>query len=270
MPASVRRLPALALALLAGTPEAMAWGPVGHRVAAKVAEARLTPAAKAAVKDLLDDGEDLGDASNWPDKVGRKQIPESAPWHYVNVPLTEPRYDAKFCNAEGCVVSKIKDFRKVLADRSAPKEDRRLALRFLAHFVEDIHMPLHVGHRDDKGGNLCQVRFLDRKQGTNLHRVWDSGVIEATGDEASWIALVAPLADSEAAVSWTWGDVEDWADESLKLAHQAYYFPEGTDQPIKSGTVLGEDYAKFAAPIIRIRLAQAGVRLADELNTLLK
>ena len=270
MSASVRWLPAVAVVLLAGSSEAGAWGPVGHRVAAKVAEGRLTPAAKAALAELLDEDKDLGTASNWPDVHGRKDIPASAPWHYVNVPLTEPRYDAKFCQAGGCVVSKIKDFRKVLADRSASKEDRRLALRFLAHFVEDIHMPLHVGHRDDKGGNLCQVRFPDKDSGSNLHRVWDSGVIEFTGSEDSWFAQVNPLANSDAAVSWTWGDVEDWADESLSLARQAYYFPAGTDQPIKSGAVLGEDYARFAAPIIRVRLAQAGVRLANELNTLLK
>ena len=266
MPAFVRWSAALAVAFLAGSPESRAWGPVGHRVAAKVAEGRLTPAARAAVAGLLDEDKDLGTASNWPDVHGRKDIPESAPWHYVNVPLTEPRYDAKFCQPGGCVVSKIKDFRKILADRSAPKADRRLALRFLAHFVEDIHMPLHVGHMDDKGGNLCQVRFLGR--GSNLHRVWDSGVIEATGTEAAWIEQATQLAATDAAQGWLWGDVEDWADESLKLAHQAYYFPAGTDRPIKSGAILGEDYETFATPILRLRLAQAGVRLANELNAI--
>ena len=275
MPPTARRLSvSLSCALiggLAGVSPAWGWGAIGHRVAAKVAEGRLTPEAKAALAQLLDPGEDLGDASNWPDFVGRKQIPESAPWHYVNVPLTEPRYDAGFCQAGGCVVSKIKECRKTLADKSAPKADRLLALRFLAHLVEDLHMPLHVGHMDDRGGNLCQVRFPDQATGSNLHRVWDSGVIECLSrDEATWVAQVEPLASPESSRQWLQSDVEDWATESLKLAHDAYYFPAGTSKPLKSGAKLGQPYADFAAPIIRRRLAQAGVRLAHEINEALR
>ncbi len=261
----------LLLATLAVPGPAWGWGAIGHRVTAKVAEGRLTPEARAAVAELLDPGEDLGDASNWPDFVGRKQIPESAPWHYVNVPLTEPRYDAKFCQQGGCIVSRIHDFRKILADKSAPRADRVLALRFLAHLTEDLHMPLHVGHMNDKGGNLCQVRFPDQATGSNLHRVWDSGVIEfVSRDEATWVVEAEKLITPESAQAWSQGDVEDWATESLKLAHDAYYFPPGATAPLKSGAKLSAPYAEFATPIIRQRLAQAGVRLANELNEALR
>src|SRR4051812_29991533 len=109
-------LVATALALLAS--EAQGWGRIGHRASARLAEGLLTPATKAAIKDLLAPGESLAAASTWPDEH-RRDLPESAPWHYVNVPITEAKYDGKFCAAEGCVVSRIADFRAVLADPAA-------------------------------------------------------------------------------------------------------------------------------------------------------
>ena len=271
MLAPARRLvPLLAIAWLITVPAtstARAWGSLGHRVAARVAEGRLTPAAQAAIRELLDDGEDLADASEWPDRVGRKAIPESAPWHYVNVPITEPRYDPKFCQPGGCVVTQITHFRRVLANRDAPKGERLLALRFLAHLVEDIHQPLHVGDRGDKGGNAVQLQFF--RKGSNLHRVWDSGVIEhQSRDERAWLEHLEPLLVPEEIDGWLWADVEDWANESLAHARRAYHFPDETGPPLASGARLDEDYARFAEPIIRLRLAQAGVRLAAELNAI--
>ena len=117
------------------------------------------PATLAAVRALLEPGESLADASTWADEV-RRDRPESGPWHYVNVPITEPAYSAEFCPKEGCVVAKIADFRKVLADR--PRRPRRAprGARFLVHFVQDLHQPLHVGDRGDRGGNDLQVQFF--------------------------------------------------------------------------------------------------------------
>ena len=81
---------------------ALGWGRLGHRVAGAVAEARLSPAARAAVRELLEPGESLADASTWADEH-RRDVPDSGPWHYVNVPITETRYDARFCDPRGCV-----------------------------------------------------------------------------------------------------------------------------------------------------------------------
>lgn len=99
---------------------APAWGRMGHRASARLAEARLTPAARAAIRDLLEPGESLADASTWADEH-RRDVPESGPWHYVHVPITEPRYDARFCAEAGCIVSKIAEFRRLLADRNAAR-----------------------------------------------------------------------------------------------------------------------------------------------------
>lgn len=176
---------AFTIILASGLP-AFAWGKLGHHLTAKLAERHLTDQAEAAVKELLDDGEGLATASMWAD-THQRGIKGSAPRHYVNVPLDEPRYDAKFCPAEGCIVSKITEFRTILKDKSKPRAERQQALRFLIHLVGDLHHPLHVGDNGDRGGNSTQVHFF--KRGSNMHAVWDTLLIENAGtDEVIWLA----------------------------------------------------------------------------------
>ena len=106
---------------------AYAWGRLGHRVISRLAEKQLTPAAKAAIAELLEPGESLADASLWSDE-NRGRLPKTAPWHYVDVPLDEPRYDSRFSgdmSTKGCVVDKINEFRVVVKDKNKSVEDRR-------------------------------------------------------------------------------------------------------------------------------------------------
>jgi nuclease S1 len=251
------------LATIAVPRTALAWGRMGHRAAARLTEARLTPEASAAVRALLEPGESLADASTWADGV-RRDIPESAPWHYVNVPITEAKYSARFCPPEGCVVEKIADFRRVLADPKTPRSDRRKALRFLIHFIQDLHQPVHVGDRGDRGGNDLQVQFFGH--GSNLHRVWDSGLVEhAFSDENALLRALTSLAGGGEAAGWVSGTVEDWAGESLGAARVAYREP-GSDRELKRGAKLGESYQSVNLPVANKRLAQSAVRLADVLN----
>ena len=244
---------------------ARGWGRLGHRVAAKIAEARLTPAARAAVASLLEPGESLADVSTWADEV-RRDIPESGPWHYINIPITEPKYDAKFVPKEGCVVTKIDDFRKILADPNAPKAERQKALKFLVHFVQDMHQPVHVGHRDDRGGNQLQVQFFG--EGSNLHSVWDSGLLnKANHTEAQWVDLLSKEITPELTDSWSKGDPTDWATESLKIAGGAY-LDRPSNLALKKGAKLGQPYEDANLPLAERRLEQAGVRLAWILNAI--
>jgi hypothetical protein len=261
-----RLVPLLAVAAVLGpAPASLAWGPRAHRVATRVAEARLTPAARSAVRALLHEGDNLVSECNWADNEGHDAVPGSAAWHFVNVPITAARYDDRYCRGGGCVVAKIRHYRTLVADRRAPKAERARALLFLVHFVEDVHQPLHVGDNRDRGGNLTQVQFLGRA--TNLHRLWDSQLIEDEArDERALTESVARLATPENVARWSRGGVEAWADESLQEAKRAYHFPPGSALPNASGVRLGRDYAEFATPVIRLRLAQAGVRLANELN----
>ena len=110
-------------------------------------ENRLNPKAKAAIAALLDEGESLADASTWADEH-RRELPKTLPWHYVDVPLDEPKYHSRFSGdvpEKGSVVDKINEFRLTLKDMARSADDRRLAFRFLIHCVEDMHMPMHVG-----------------------------------------------------------------------------------------------------------------------------
>lgn len=234
---------------------AWAWGKLGHRLTAKLAERHLTEQAAAAVKELLDEGETLADASMWAD-IHKREIKGSAPWHFVNVPLDEPRYDARFCPTGGCVVSKIAEFRKVLEDRSKPRAERQQALRFLVHLIGDLHQPLHVGDNGDRGGNSTQVQFF--KRGSNMHAVWDTLLLERAGtDEVIWLAELVELDSDEYRAEWSKGTVENWATESLKAARQAYTVP-GTDQRIKSGEKLDGAYVEATLAAARDRLARGG------------
>jgi nuclease S1 len=132
----------LIVALQSATP-AWAWGRLGHRVISRIAENRLNSKAIAAIAELLEPGESLADASTWADE-NRRRLPKTAPWHYVDVPLDEPRYDRRFSAdvpQKGCIVDKIREFRATLKDPARSIEDRRFALRFLIHLVADLHMP---------------------------------------------------------------------------------------------------------------------------------
>jgi hypothetical protein len=171
-----------------------AWGRIGHRISALVASSRLTPAAAAAIRNLLEPGETLADISTWADQ--QRDIPGTGSWHYVNVPITESRYDTRFCQPQGCVVSKVEDFRRVLLDPDIDREQKQEALKFFVHFLQDMDQPVHVGDNGDRGGKDLQFRFFDI--GTNLHRVLDSQIVERySEDEARWVQELNALATPE-------------------------------------------------------------------------
>lgn len=238
---------AFCLSLSAGPP---AWASAvsATRLTVRLAEKHLTPETLAAVKALLDDGETIADASLWADQHTR-EICGSVPWHYVNVPIDEPRYDSKFCPKGVCVVSKLAEFRAILRDKTKPREERQKALRFVLHLVGDLHQPLHVGNNHDRRGNSTQVRFFQR--GSNLHAVWDTGLIGPGGkSEKAWLELLDEMAGDKNREAWRRVTVEDWANESLATAKEAYLIPE-TRERIRSGDGLGEDYVEWNLPTAR-------------------
>lgn len=227
-----------------------------------MAEARLKPAARAAVQALLGPGVTLADASTWADE--QRDPEESYRWHFVNVPLGAKRYDARYCPPEGCVVGKIEEFKRTLRDPKADLARKRQALKFLIHLICDLHQPLHVADNKDQGGNRLQVRFFGA--GTNLHRVWDSDVIERhTKNENVWLWDFDFVANPKMAAEWVKGSTEDWATESLNLARQAYRDP-GSERLLRPGARLGDDYYRFALPAVRTQLAKAGIRITHVLN----
>ena len=268
-----RRLTLIALmfgALVAATARpAGAWGRLGHRASARLAESRLSPRARAVVADLLEPGESLADASTWADEHSR-DIRGSAAWHYVNVPISAPHYEARFGASRACVVSQIADFRAVLADRQAPRARRRQALRFFVHLVQDVHQPMHVADNRDRGGNALPLR-TGRYENTNLHQLWDSGLFYSRyrhHAEDELVRDVRAMAERPEARAWPHGRVEDWADESLQIGRRAYLIP-GTNRTLRPGDEVGRDYMEANLPLAVERIAQSGVRLAAMLNEIL-
>jgi nuclease S1 len=245
---------------------ALAWGRMAHRASTRLAETRLTPKARVMIRELLEPGESLTDASTWADE-NNQSIPGSAAWHYVNVPISAARYSPRDCH-DNCVVSRFEEFRRILADPHAPKPRRRMALRYVVHLVEDAHQPMHVGDRRDRGGNNLQLQFF-RDDYTNLHQVWDSGLLRnGYRNERELVDDLIDLARRPESRDWTRGRIEDWVNESLEAARQAYHIP-GSNDLLRSGMRIGREYEDANLPLAVKRLSQAGMRLSEVLNACL-
>ncbi len=246
----------------------LAWGRLGHRSSARLAESRLTPQARTIIRDLLEPGEYLADAATWADENSR-EIPGSAGWHFVNVRISSAHYTPRDCQQRGCVVTKIPEFRSILADRHASRARRREALRFLVHLVQDLHQPMHVADRDDRGGNNLQLRY-GRYDFTNLHQIWDSGLISRRYRERDLVRELEKVASQPGTSEWSNGRIEDWADESLALGRRAYQANPGSSVMLRTGDTISPAYEKEYTPLAVEQLARAGVRLAAMLNDILK
>jgi hypothetical protein len=243
-----------------------AWGPEGHALVARIAEAQLTPAAHARVVEILGPGVTMASVASWADQV-RRARPETSTWHYIDIPIDKPHLDmARDCPKGDCVIAAIARFRKVLADPATPAPARREALLFVIHFIGDMEQPLHCSDNRDKGGNNVHVQFFD--QPSNLHSVWDSGLLGRMGNEEQ---LFPALSEESARreKKFARGTVEDWAEQSHKAAVKIVYgkLPKAAaGQPV----VLGADYERAADPLIRLEIERAGARLARVLNEALR
>lgn len=256
----------LLLAALVGIPHAapadgaaVRWGQVGHRIIARVVAARLSPDAAREVKRLLD-GASLAEIASWADDV-RRDRPATGPWHYVNIPVTETRYDAaKYCKDGDCVVGALERQIALLGDRTRPKAERAEALKWVVHLVGDLHQPLHAGDRGDRGGNDVRLTY-DAKQG-NLHALWDTGLLLATGDdEETYVrritGILARRGDLRTVAA---GTPVDWAMESHDVARDVVYpfLPQSLE--------LDGRYLGLVRPAMDDRLLRAAVRLGAVLE----
>lgn len=264
----IRRCFVLAL-LFGGASSARAWGPAGHEITASIAELHLTPKAKAGIAELLGSNRHISDngVANWPDFI-RHDRPESAPWHFVDIPFDAVRYDAKRdCKDGQCVVEAVERFATVLANTNATFVTRNEALRFLIHFVGDLHQPLHCAERNgDRGGNLRTMTIPGEKKAGNLHKVWDMELVrECLGNESitNFARILNARVTPEQQQEWTRGTTADWAWESHQLAIEHTYKGIPADgEPIP----LTAAYITANRPIVELQLTKAGLRLALLLN----
>ncbi|HWY62623.1 MAG TPA: S1/P1 nuclease [Rhizomicrobium sp.] len=260
----MRRLPSLLAVLLFLVPAgpALAWAPEGHQVVAAIALQELTPAARARVAALLGGEVMMVLDSSWADEI-RQQRPETTSWHYVNIEIGSGGYDARRdCGDGACVVAQIARDKRILADPRAPEPTKAEALRFLVHFVADLHQPLHAADRNDKGGNDELVRWHAKR--TSLHQIWDQDVVTALGNDSTRVAaqIDGSLTPGQKA-QMRGGSPEDWANESFAVAGREIY----PSLPPNGRIRLPDDYAKRESGAARLQLARAGLRLAAILNS---
>ena len=267
----------IAVALLASA-SLHAWSGQGHRLVGLVAAERLTPIARENVRWLLD-GRSLADVSSWADDI-RNDQQQSGFWHYLNIPSDARGYDRnRDCPrqpgvAEGsradrwrdCAVDRILFWEERLQDTTLDRIDRGTALKFLVHFIGDLHQPFHtLGVA--RGGNDVTVRVFGeancgndpaKPSPCNLHAVWDGRLIERRKtDDRAYVAQLQKLIVDRRLAAQPAGTPAQWAEQSFRL---------GKDALVTSGTNIDETYYRRHIAVIDERLALAGVRLAAVLN----
>jgi hypothetical protein len=234
---------ALALSInLAHPRAAVAWGDEGHQVVALVAQSFLDPDVRKKVTALLAADtdpltpHDIANAATWADKYRDANIDNSRQrtrqWHFVDIELDAPNFDEACFNhpsipsgtpasngpAGDCVADKVQEFAGELADPSTDLEEQVVALKFLLHFVGDLHQPLHDSDDRDRGGNDKRVSAAGFRAG-NLHHYWDTEFVDQLGPDAKTIAsdLIGHITTDQL-MQWQAGDVADWAQESFRIA----------------------------------------------------
>jgi len=252
-----------------------AWGPEGHRIVGDIARARLSPTARLRVKELLGN-DDLAAIAVWADEI-KGERPETYGWHFVDIPknaagFSEPRdcyrphdkHQYTQQDHHNCVVDRITMFKRELADRNAPRQDRIEALKFLVHFVGDVHQPMHaIG--EARGGNDIHVSEFGSTQcgkyPCSLHFEWDTGLIEhAEISEKRYVARLNELIASRKLSVQAGGTSAQWANESFLLAKKVW---------LNDGSAVDETYYENDIGTVNRRLALAGIRLARMINRVL-
>lgn len=238
----------------------LAWGATGHRVVGAIAEQHLTKKARKAVHALLGD-ESMAIAATWMDEVKSDRVYDGThDWHWVTIP-DGSTYASAEKNPHGDVIEAIGRMEALLRSDTVPQARRKVALLMLIHLVGDLHQPLHVGRGDDKGGNDLQVRWFNK--GSNLHRVWDSGMIDHKDLSYSELAASIDHADAGQVRNWLQGTPADWAQEEMAYRPQIY-------DDIQPGEKLGYAYEYRNWPLVQEQLLKGGIRLAGLLNALFR
>ncbi|MFT7386575.1 MAG: fructose-1,6-bisphosphatase [Nonlabens sp.] len=235
------------------------WGKTGHRTTGAIAEQYLTKKARKAIEKLLD-GESLALVSTYADDIKSDALYRKyGPQHYVNIPF-ETDYDHHPKNERGDIIQAIDTCIASLKSETATKEEKAFQLRLLIHFIGDLHQPLHTGLSEDKGGNDFQVKWF--RDGTNLHSVWDTKMIESYGMSYTELASNMPYITRKQRKTMGSGTHRDWLEDSRVMVKDIYANTE-------KGANLSYRYMYEYFNKLRGQLQKGGVRLAALLNEVL-
>jgi len=285
----------LSLSLLLFSTFSFGWWNTGHATVCQIAENHLTPEVKAEVDRLLDN-KSFAESCNWPDYV-RPNRDNTFPWHFVNIPKSKLKVEASDCPPESCVLEAIQMHIRLLRNKKLPDIDRAESLMFLGHFIGDIHQPLHVGEKEDKGGsghevnidqatqdalnyqgynewlklNKLQVHQLALREPkypphikkSNMHSIWDGAVLQhkLIKDDIAWYDYADDLAKRKPTVLL--GNPVMWAQESKDILGLHSF---GYNVEIEN---IDAEYLEHHLPVLEQRLVQAGYRLATILNQII-
>lgn len=234
------------------------WGQTGHRTIGKIADDYLNGKTKRKIAELLD-GQSLAILATFGDDIkSDKRYNYIDTWHYINMPFNV-KYEDSEKNEKGDLVTGIEKCKQVLLDKNATKEDKAFHLKILIHLIGDLHQPMHIGRAEDKGGNTIQLQWFG--DGTNLHRLWDSQMID------HFKMTYTELANNTNKISKTQvkflqqGTIVDWVNEMQLKTIKVYGSAE-------VGEKLGYNYMYENFELARTQLQISGIRLAKVLNEL--
>ncbi|NAS29718.1 S1/P1 Nuclease [Flavobacteriaceae bacterium R38] len=232
------------------------WGRTGHRVVGEVAENYLSGKARRAINKILD-GQSLALASTYADEIkSDNRFRKFGPWHYVNFPF-DKKYGEETPSEFGDLIKGIEKCVAVIKSKTSSKDDKAFYLKLLIHFIGDLHQPLHVGRGEDKGGNDIQVQWFG--QGSNLHRVWDSDMIDSYGMSYTELSDNLPKITKKQRKQIQSSSLLDWVHESQGMAKEVY-------ASANIGEKLSYKYMYDHFDTAKIQLQKGGLRLAKILN----
>lgn len=241
--------------------DAFSWGQKGHDTTCAIAEQHLSCKARHKISKVLD-GKSIVYWSNWLDNASHTpEFAYTSTWHYKNIDANET-YETALENENGDVVRAIDAQIAALKSGKLNKEAEALALKMLVHLMGDLHCPMHMGHKSDRGGNRWQVQYFN--QGKNLHGIWDTDVIESAHKwtHTEWAEEVDRVTRKEAK-EIAKGSINEWGKETYSITATIY---DGT--PV--GSSLSYDYVSQWTPVVEQQLLKGGIRLAAVLNEIYK
>lgn len=232
------------------------WGQTGHRVTAEVAQNHLSENARKQIDKILN-GSSMAVASTYADEIkSERSFDQYRPWHYANIPF-DKTYKEITPKPEGDIVHAIEYCISVLKDTNSSEEDKAFYLKLLIHFMGDLHQPLHLGLEEDRGANDIRVTWFN--ENSNLHRVWDSNMIDSYQMSYTELASNLPKFSSEEIQQIQQGSLLDWVEENRVLTQEVYKSAENNDR-------LGYRYMYDHFSTVKVQLQVGGIRLAKILN----
>jgi hypothetical protein len=231
------------------------WGSIGHKVIGEIASQNLSSNATNQIEKILD-GQSLALVSTWADEMrSNPEFRKYDAWHYVNMPLNK-EYPEIQKNNKGDIIQAINKCIVVLKNKKSSNELKSFHLKYLVHLVGDIHQPLHVGRGNDKGGNDVKLEWF--WESSNLHRVWDSGMIESMAYSYTELTDKINHPSKDQVAQWQSTSVYDWAHEAMTFRAQIYDLPENLK--------INYEYRFKNWEVVENQLLKGGIRLAGILN----